>query len=846
MIITEDPSLSEREFRVTGLCDIELSFISTDPVCPALAVWIQREKFTFAKDGSLSAKVPPGCRYSFQFLVALFLAEMLFKIRNPDYEASKQLNELKDQKSYIRKGGFPDTQKLGYGLAQLASYAQRKWTGAYIACPVEQQISSIYLAALRVCGDTDAERCRRIDTLFKYIVRILYPLSDKDREHVALEIQNLHVSRITPACPMLEGVLEGAKFTGEYWIESLFERLKHDKEAYELDICRAQKEYAALDKAGGGAPIEMVRISVPESLLFDLWAWQDCCNSKEKRGFPLVWIDGGWGRKGFELRLNPAARTDLAPLGLHRELKDLGGTPEDDNWSLHFPDKINPSDVRYLLKKKLFPDGAVFKFERFECKVPELGSTSECGLGAQPLQPRTVCLEKAIRDSEVDLDATLPKEKQFDQEGHYCWAEITYSKDVDIYKTWAGDEIACILYSLLRTDPKMRLPNGFLKEHVHRQPGLVSVWTREGMVVAYQEGHAIGEKAALDLRCALKRAAELEGLLKKRIDSDGKTVDNLEDSPSESCADEEDDLINLHLELRHEAAQPRFLPIRQFLERLHAQEVYDALRQKDADQGQLKTLCSMEQADKKLAWLELFIFAVYITEAAQILGDIFQSPYLRFFSIIGFAIVGLGFAYMFMNPGSNGEHKNNNEKRTFTTWVRRRQFLVAIILSIVTASGLTTLLQFKFKPPSEIRFGFLGVWGFSIAVATLIPFIFSRNPPRFWHFVRKDWEILGQLGLISAVVVLYAGHFTVGLQVVRSNTEPRDTEAVLQSIEQSINNFAAGEQASGRTNSTSEMKELDQISDSLKQLDADLKAIEAQGHKIPAPKAAAQPGARQK
>jgi hypothetical protein len=95
----------------------------------------------------------------------------------------------------------------------------------------------------------------------------------------------------------------------------LVERLKLDRDAYKRDAARAKKDYSVLAGSTGQiVPVETIRIERPESLLFDLWAWQDYESSKEHRGFPLAWIDNGWYTKGFELRLDPSRKPRLQPL----------------------------------------------------------------------------------------------------------------------------------------------------------------------------------------------------------------------------------------------------------------------------------------------------------------------------------------------------------------------------------------------------------------------------------------------------------------------------------------------------------------------------------------------------
>jgi hypothetical protein len=503
--------------------------------------------------------------------------------------------------------------------------------------------------------------------------------------------KKLHIGRETPANPILEGVFDGAILSGEFWLKSLAQRLKHDEDAYLRDLCRAKTEYVALETIGGKhIPVETIRILNPESLLFDLWAWRDCCKSHEKQGFPLVWIDDGWGRSGFELRLDHkrkrSSRTSDALKSLNDQPALQGPKPSfvrDRGWSVRYTGMNSETarKVRFSLKRGLFPKNAMIKYvdipwdRSVDCNKAQWKETS-------------ISIEPAIYDSEVEFDAVLPKKAVPDK--HYRWAQAEYSESVDIYKTWAGDEIADILYSVLRSDAKMRMPIGFLEEHVYRQPGLVSVWTREGLVVAVQKGHETAPKIAGNLRAALCDIAQMEGLLEvlssdsqadpspspvhrepigmrihkflKAIIHRSRPNDYQSDqnTPSEmnnTLQEPVDKLIGLHLMLRRHAAHPDWRPIREFLVRLHQQDVYDALRQNEANTHQqeaqvhqLQILSAMHIASNKMDNLEIAIFAYYMLAVAHTVGEVLFPAGIWLPSAILLSLLGLYFAWRMVRP----------------------------------------------------------------------------------------------------------------------------------------------------------------------------------------------------
>jgi len=836
----------------------ELSFAFSPEVSLALAVW-KRPLIDLTGIADSRIEYAPGYSPSFHLDVAIFLAKMLdtFQDRLP-----KSHDDIKGQVHAIEKGDYPDDRKHGYGLAQLASYAQRAWVGEFISCPLEQRLDSLYLAALRMIDgcppsnaakDATQERRKRIEVLFRYILRVLHPSLSMDSpskdDPENLKLNNVLVTSTTPACPFLVNVFRGATFQGQFWIESLVERLKHDHDAYERDVLRAKREYAVLrGKNNHDRPVEMIRISEPESLLFDLWAWQDGKNSRQKEGFPLVWIDNGWGYKGFELRLKRSLKD--APLSLFEQpgFAELRTHTEDCGWALRFSDQFKVADVRWLLKKNLFPDGADIRLIDIECIARKETD------GSAPLPPREeiVPLRLAIDDSDLDIPASIPDKFPLKKLNHYRWASVEYSDSVDIYKTWAGDEIASILYSVLRPEQSMRLPNSFLEEHVFRQTNLVSVWSREGLAVAVKSGDIEAEKVADNLKEKLAKAAELEGTLRDLIDNDllGTTAPdaNREQVPPQG-SDRPQTVLNvnrLHLKLRHEIAHPDFRSIRLFMDKLHAQDVYNTFRQSEAETRQQKTLDEQLAMGKKLDWLELFIFVFYITEASHILGDFFTTPIIRLVSIIGFAAASLIFAYIFLNIANDDERKKAQPSSAVNRF-RLRDRWQLIVCSILAAS-FASAASWKFQSGYVL----LLAWLVAMLAATWIPFSFFNNGLRFWKGLRfwlrlrEDWEQLGRLGLLSTVVVLYTGHLVTGVQNSRPPGQLRDSEAVLQSIEQSLKSLASGKQPGNDQIPSAETQQIEEITRILKSVDSHFKTLEAQKQPTVVPRLAAKPSTGRK
>lgn len=577
----------------------------------------------------------------------------------------------------IELGQIPDGNKPGHGLAQLAAYAQCEWLFKNIPCPLEHRLRSLYYGVVRICDGDPAQVSARANILFEFATRVSYSNSIEDGKELTAWWwrDKPKITRTVPAVALFESVFEHATFHGEFWLESLVGRLKHDNKAYQRDIARASLEYAALaDVNGKTIPVEMVRIENPESLLFDFWAWQDFEHSKERKGFPLVWIDAGWGCTGFQLRLN-RSRQDLRPLNTYGELAGAAQVFEC-GWDLRPPvDKA--LEIRLLLKRGLFSED---KFEIADIPFSDASHTVA----------RLSSVDDAIWDSKVDVSAKLPVTASLPEQG-YRWAQFTYSGKVDIFATWAGDEIAGIIYSPLRQTRESRMPNDFLSLHVQRQPGLVTVWSRDGLAVAVQDGNAKAAEIASDLKTMLEKSAQLEkglnSLLKNGV------AGNQRKATLKDC-------VEAQLTLRRDTALPQYRPLRQFVERRHLQEVYDAFRQSEADAEQSKTLFElsetgrrqretlegMHKAEKKMRWLELAIFSVYVTEASHLASEVIIAPRWQLLFVCAFTVAGtlLAAQWLFTEEAlSKAPQAGTTPKREAAPWA-----LGALLLLLFLGSAI--------------------------------------------------------------------------------------------------------------------------------------------------------------
>jgi hypothetical protein len=97
----------------------------------------------------------------------------------------------------------------------------------------------------------------------------------------------------------------------------------------------------------------------------------------------------------------------------------------------------------------------------------------------------------------------------------------------------------------------------------------------------------------------------------------------------------------------------------------------------------------------------------------------------------------------------------------------------------------------------------------------------------------RDWAVIGQMGLLSTVAVLYVGHVASGIKAAHEG-QVRDSEAILQSIERSIYDLGAGKQppqppgihdSDCQQPSTSNSNDACALLNKLNQIDTDLKSL---------------------
>jgi len=601
----------------------------------------------------------------FDTWLGMYLASRSLQSKMSGYH---DLDEFKCPLASASRGSTVDVRDLKGHLPEvlrLVSYSQRERKGMTINCPIPQRLSSLHRALQRLFPDDFKSWESAWD-------QITTKYEKRDAQHPGRD-------------PLFEGPFEDqGSGASNWWLKVAVQRLKTDREAYERDVQRAIRRqeigYAMLplvDKTW--TPVEMIRIDAPESLLFEVWAWEDVVNSKDAGGFPLVWIDRGWVREdgekgGFEIHLH--RRPEYAPLTGNGGLNLSAEQVANDGFSLLWNQSGAAAEVRVSLKQGFFTENKVY----FEDHKPT----------ASEPDPRGVCIHELILDSELAIEAKIPKNHPIGPD-NWRLCKVKLRSELDIWGTWAGDEVARILYSALRPASKMRLPNDF-ETHVSRHDRMVCVWTREGIAVAC-EGNLPDQfektfKHIFELRTDIQSVLKEEDEGQKNKSSRWKRLFSVfipivsffrEHLTTKSRGKEEQQikrsLAKRHAQLRRELTQnPKLRALRSLFERTQPQELFDAWRDMYETEERL-------DSEDRHGFLEIGILVVYITELCEMLGGLVleNHPKLVLIGMLILAGSGVWCAYLLLRP----RKKFLSEPKT--VWAMVVLMLLPIFLSVFFA-----------------------------------------------------------------------------------------------------------------------------------------------------------------
>ena len=527
------------------------------------------------------------------YLASRSLRNMMWANEGPD--------AFPDSCAQATEGSIVDVDDLPSHLTgplRLVSYSQRERKCMTIHCPIPQRLSSLHRALQR-----------------------LFPGDFKKWELAWDEITKAYSGRD----PLFQGPFDERTVPNSWWLATAIQCLKNDRAAYERDLRRATRRqeigYAMLPRPdSSSAPAEMVRIENPESLLFEVWAWEDVGNSKDAGGFPLVWIDKGWEKPGFEIHLRPCS--GFAPLNSTHGLNLDPTYASTGGFSLFWEETGTAKDIRVKLKKGFYAGNQA----QFIDYAPPVKS------GHDSSAEKSISVDCLINDSDLPQTAQIPdKHKIAPNNWRLC--KVKLAAGLDFWGTWVGDEVAKILYSALRPAPEMRLPNDFTM-HITRQRGMISVWTREGVAVAYDD----------------KLPKEFEktfvNIFKLRNDLEEVLTETPSPHKRSANSRSERSLAKRHAEVRQKLAQdPNLRSLRNLFERTQPQELFDAWRDMSETEERI-------DAEDRHGFLEIGIFIVYLAEMGDIFGKWFfeNNVTMLFIWMSIFAIIGMFLAIFLLRP----------------------------------------------------------------------------------------------------------------------------------------------------------------------------------------------------
>jgi hypothetical protein len=252
----------------------------------------------------------------------------------------------------------------------------------------------------------------------------------------------------------------------------------------------------------------------------------------------------------------------------------------------------------------------------------------------------------------------------------------------------------------------------------------------------------------------------------------------------------------------------------------------------------------MERANERLDWLEIAIFAFYITEVTHILGDLLFPAALQLISIILFSVLGMILVFNFLF-GAKKERKTIDSQLGSEPSMKKfalKLIPIAIVGFIVVGSYL--FVWPKFGPLADSAFWVLWV---ILALCVSYAWQWSRHPNSAENVPslapRREWS---KAFLVALVLAIYSGHLISGgarmfnnWAVAGEQSGLRDTESVVQRIDRNLSALVHKSSSTEARPDSATLKELQDISATLKSVDSRLERLNAErpqpgpGDKLP-------------
>ncbi len=426
-----------------------------------------------------------------------------------------------------------------YWRQVLGEYVTAEIGHRQVLCPLSRRLRSVFAAAVR----------RRADDFLK-------PSAGQVPALFADFRKNVVKSRLHPCHDVV--------VIGPAW-QAEIDLLRRDRAAWRRDMEGATRFCVLVESCDRTEPLicEGTWVTNPQSILFTERAWADREYSLEKRGFGLVAITDRSEITRFAL---PAGYSFPAVAGASWCVKARLEDSRYGYWRVSADTHVSQSMIKQFIHEKLegpiFADGLKWCREKNEIR-PAVAPLSEEG----HYWFRTFKLHSGLGTT---LNAAVVQTI-----GQALWTQVRPKADTSV------------------------MPPDFAQKHRQGSSGIISVWSRQGLAVAYTED---GEPIAENLCCLIEKLNQAHDIAEKLNNPDSKSSDDRLTLYK--------GLLELDAKLKIETETPGGRLLRGLFATFNAGAVHAA-------EYERQMLRLQNEAQEKLEFIELFVVGFYTFEFAR-------------------------------------------------------------------------------------------------------------------------------------------------------------------------------------------------------------------------------------
>ena len=479
-------------------------------------------------------------------------------------------------------------------------------------------------------------------------------------------------------------------------------------------------------------PFDGIYIQEPECLLFKEWARGDVDNSSMHAGFAFTFVayagdrDNAVNATDYFIALDPesSGSANLYPLWARLQREEVRAAHARDS-------SASPNaSVRRGFEARAGNDATAFADPWFDapnyaCKLvaTPYGGTfiggAAAGLSSDPiaeivrveLEGNLYVEELRARDypgreggASPDwfvVDPRVGEAASAPQSAYFRWASVRLREGTDVFNPLLADQISATLWSVLHPDDVGRGPQSPVRE-TFRQGGMLAVWSRRGVAVAYEaRARERVETLAVLFAEIVSIARRIDGLV------DGLAADQTDGVDARAAVartrervEQSEAIVRSMTAARHELFLPEGRVIANFVSEVGFDDLLATLHelsagkklddQNDQLSGHMQVVADVQT---KVEWLELFFVATYATELTHVIAEDAMPGYLRLaFTTVSSTLLS-GVAAMFLRP-----------------WKRDRDGLALVVAAVVVlglgfALGATQIAAHYCDRPSLVSAG---------------------------------------------------------------------------------------------------------------------------------------------